>query len=284
MYKIAIAGFAAMILLVGCSAGESEQAGATSSTIEAPASAGSGSTPAKLISNPSQAVSKREVVKKGSLTVQVAKVEEAERKARSLVETAGGRVDRVSSSNLASPDAALQMTLRIPVDTFENVMVGLEKLGVRTQKTVEIEDVTEQAVDLDTRAKNLLAQEMNLRNMLAKAKNLSDGLSIRNDISRLRGEIESMQAQRKSLAGEAAYSHLELNLEQSATAAAFASTDPNWLQGAWAQAWGGGTAVYRTVVGVLMWLLVFSPIWLPGILVIRWAIRTSSPVKVRLPQ
>ncbi len=167
MYKIAIAGFTAMILLVGCSAGESERAGAASSTIEAPASAGSGSTPAKLISNPSQAVSKREVVKKGSLTVQVAKVEEAERKARSLVETAGGRVDRVSSSNLASPDAALQMTLRIPVDAFENVMVGLEKLGVRTQKTVEIEDVTEQAVDLDTRAKNLLAQEKNRCNMLA---------------------------------------------------------------------------------------------------------------------
>ena len=107
MYKIAIAGLAAMILLVGCSAGESEQASATSSTVEAPASAGSGSTPAKLISNPNQAVSKREVVKKGSLTVQVAKVEEAERKARSLVETAGGRVDRVSSSNLASPDASL---------------------------------------------------------------------------------------------------------------------------------------------------------------------------------
>lgn len=277
-------------IIVGCSAAEEAamRSGSADSS-KAPATAASpgfereqrdSSTVSKLISNETPAL-RRDVVKTGSLTIQVDNVDTAEKKARQITEASGGRVDQVGSSNLAGPAPTIDMTLRIPVARFESVMEGLENLGVRMAKQVSVSDVTERLVDMDARMKTMLAQEEVVRNMLRKATSLGDSLTINNDLTRLRGEIESINAQRKSLAGQAAYSTLEVKLTQRATAIAVASTDPNWFQTSWASAWSAGTGTFRSVVSVLMWLLVFSPIWLATIFGMRWLIRTAqkaSPV------
>lgn len=238
------------------------------------------SSVAKLISNETPAM-KRDVVKTGSLTVQVENVDKAEKLARQITEAAGGRVDQVASSDLAGPAPSIDMTLRIPVTRFESSMEKLEALGVRMAKQVTVSDVTEQLVDMDARMKTMLAQEEVVRKMLRNANNLGDSLTINNDLTRLRGEIESINAQRKSLSGQAAHSTLELKLTQNATAVAVASTDPNWFQTSWAAAWGAGNGAFRSVVSILMWLVVFSPIWLGFIFGMRWIIRLAqrnSPV------
>lgn len=284
-----LAAFAAIV--VGCSAQAdeanksvySEAAGASPATRNMDRNPQDASTSvSKLISNETPAL-RRDVVKTGSLTVQVDDVDAAEKKARQITEASGGRVDQVGSSDLAGPAPTIDMTLRIPVARFESVMEGLESLGVRMAKQVSVSDVTERLVDMDARMKTMLAQEEVVRNMLRKATNLGDSLTINNDLTRLRGEIESINAQRKSLAGQAAYSTLEVKLTQKATAIAVASTDPNWFQTSWASAWGAGTGAFRSIVSVLMWLVVFSPVWLAGIFGMRWLIRTAqkaSPVSV----
>ncbi len=277
-----MAAFAAIV--VGCSA-QSKEAGEVadksvySETGATPASTrnqqDASSNVSKLISNETPAL-RRDVVKTGSLTVQVDDVDAAEKKARQITEGSGGRVDQVGSSDLAGPAPTIDMTLRIPVARFESVMEGLESLGVRMAKQVSVTDVTERLVDMDARMKTMLAQEEVVRNMLRKATNLGDSLTINNDLTRLRGEIESINAQRKSLGGQAAYSTLEVKLTQKATAIAVASTDPNWFQTSWASAWGAGNEAFRSVVSVLMWLVVFSPIWLAGIFGMRWLIRAAQ--------
>jgi hypothetical protein len=125
-------------------------------------------------------------------------------------------------------------------------------------------------------------QEEQVRKMLARAGNLSDSLTINNDLTRLRGEIEALDAKRQILASQASFSTLDLRLTQNTTAVAVASTDPNWFQSSWAEAWGAGTVVFRSIVSVFMWLVVFSPLWILGAVVLRRAIRTvnaqSGPV------
>ncbi len=261
------------VLAVGCSDGSAAEEAYSSTGGDKTASVGkeSGSV-TKLISNPTPSM-KRDVVKTGSLTVQVDKIDEAERKARELTESAGGRVDQVESTDLAGPSAVINMTLRIPVKNYESVMEKLESLGARLAKQVSVTDVTEKVVDMDARIKTMQAQEEVVRNMLKKSNNLSDSLTINNDLTRIRGEIESVQAQRKSLGGQAAYSTLELKLTQKATAYAVASTDPNWLQTSWASAWGAGTGVFRVLISIFLWLVVFSPIWIIGGLSMRAFIR-----------
>jgi hypothetical protein len=207
----------------------------------------------------------RNVVKSGSMTIQVDSVDQAEKQARSIAETLGGRVDRVTSADLASPQASMDMTLRVPVMKFEGTMEQLQALGTRLAKTVEVQDVTEQIIDFNARLKTMRVQEELVRTMLKRAGSLEDSLTINNDLTRLRAEIESLDAKRSALASQAAFSTLELKLVQKSSAVAVASTDPNWFQTSWAEAWGAGTSVFRTVVGMLMWLVVFAPVWIVGI-------------------
>lgn len=274
-----------VILAVGCGEGEySQHLAKNPSESESPAksapadrsrNARSDANTSHLISNEALRMN-RDVVKTGSLTVQVDKVDEAEKQARKIAEAAGGRVDQVGSSDLAGPAPEISMSLRIPVGRFEPVMENLEGLGTRMAKQVSVNDVTEKLIDMKARMKTMLVQEEVVRNMLRKATNLNDSLTINNDLTRLRGEIESIAAQHKSLASQAAHSTLELKLTQKATAVSVASTDPNWFQTSWASAWGAGTSAFRQVVGVLMWILVFSPIWIMGLVAVKWLIRTAN--------
>jgi hypothetical protein len=288
----------ALALVVGCGSAGGEVAGSPSSEYATTAKSeamdmGAGAAPARmsneamsrnsqsggsvaqLVSNEIPAM-ERNVVKTGSLTVQVEAADKAEKLARQIAETAGGRVDQVQSSDLAGPSATIDMTLRIPVGRFEGTMEKLEALGTRMAKQVAVDDVTEQLIDMNARMKTMLAQEEVVRNMLRKANNLSDSLTINNDLTRLRGEIESIGAQRKSLASQAAYSTLQVRLTQKQTAVAMASTDPNWFQTSWASAWGSGTAAFRSVVSGGMWLVVFSPVWIALLLGCRWLIKVAA--------
>lgn len=218
----------------------------------------------------------RQVVKTGTLTVQVDSVDKAEKAVHSIVDKASGRVDKVTSSDLAGPNPTIEMTLRVPVGSFDSVVAGLEGLGVRMAKTTAVDDVTEHIVDMDARLKTMGAQEKALRNMLALTKSLDDSLAVNRDITDLRGQIESLNAQRKSLAGQAAYSTVTLTLSQKLNVQTVAATDPNWFETTWAGAWGAATSAFRSVVGVLMWLLVFSPAWIAALLAIRWVIRSAG--------
>jgi len=222
----------------------------------------------------------RQVVKTGTLTVQAESVDKAEKQAHTITDGIGGRVDKVDSTDLAGPNPTITMTLRVPAAAFDGCIDKLEGLGARLAKTVAVEDVTEKIVDMDARMKTMGAQEQALRNMLARTRTMDDTLSVNRELTDLREQIESMAAQRKSLGSLAAYSTITLTLQQKPSVETVAQSDPNWLQSAWAGAWGSGTSVFRNVVSVLVWLLVFSPVWILGLLVLRWVIRALGKPSV----
>ena len=63
---------------------------------------------------------------------------------------------------------------------------------------------------------------------------------------------------------------------QSMEAAAGKPQDAGWAQEAWAQAKGAGFAFYRALVVVVMWLVVFCPVWIAGLLVLRWVVKAAA--------
>ena len=277
MSKYILLLLASIGLLAGCGSGggqyESSATTGGSQATETSAKAPTTGSTARLASHSELP---RQVVKTGTLTVQVDSVDKAEKQVHTIAGDIGGRIDKVSSSDLAGPNPTIEITLRVPVGSFDLAVDRLESLGTRIGKTVAVDDVTEKLVDMDARMKTMLAQEQALRNMLAQTRKMSDSLAVNHELTDLRGEIESMAAQRKSVGGEAAFSTITLTLQQKATAEAVARTDPNWLQSAWADAWGSATAVFRGIVSATLWLLVFSPFWIVGILLIRWLIKTVN--------
>jgi hypothetical protein len=86
-------------------------------------------------------------------------------------------------------------------------------MGTVTSESQNGEDVTQQSVDLDARLANARASEARLKTILEqRTGRLSDVLDVEREISRVRGEIERMDAERKALDRRIVYSSIEVTL------------------------------------------------------------------------
>jgi hypothetical protein len=118
--------------------------------------------------------------------------------------------DGSASSNSQSGSA--QVTLRVPAEKLASVEAQAAKLGKVLSQSAGESDVTQQHVDLSARLRNLQAEEVRLRGFLDKATKVSEMLEIERELSRVRGEIEAMQAQIAYLDQQAAMATLTLAL------------------------------------------------------------------------
>lgn len=224
----------------------------------------------------------RQVIRKAELDVRVGNVEKAEKAVGEIVQSLGGYTETASSTDLASAHPVLNISLRVPVGGFDSAIARFEALGVRLSKKVGSEDVTGQLVDLDARLKTLKAQEDVYRNMLKNRSQLDEVFNIQNQLTQVRTQIEQITGERKSQAGLAAMSTIALTLEQNAVAN-MPSTDPNWLAQTWAEASSGASTALRIFVVAMVWILAFSPFWIPAILLIRRALKPVIDKKAAIP-
>ena len=91
----------------------------------------------------------------------------------------------------------------------------IAKLGTITNQKVKAEDVTNQLVDIDARLKNLRQEEATISKIMDRTGSIKDVLSVSQELSRVRSEIETIDATQKSLRGQVAYSTINLELEES---------------------------------------------------------------------
>ncbi len=226
---------------------------------------------------PAPAPAQRQVIRHAELEVRVASVEKSEKDVNSILKSVGGYTANASSSDLASAHPVLQMSLKVPVASFDDCIAKFEALGTRLSKKVDSTDVTTQIVDLDARLRVLQAQEETYRKMLISKNRVDDVFTIQNHLQEIRTQIETLAAERKSQAGLAALSDVQLTLQQTATFSA-ASTDPSWLSQAWGEASTGASLALRVAAVLVIWTVCFSPFWIPLVLVLRKVIRPRRPV------
>lgn len=102
-----------------------------------------------------------------------------------------------SSEETGSKTGPLYATivLKVPSKKTSAAFKDIKKLGeVETEQEGE-EEVTEQYVDLNARLRNLQREEQRYLEFFNAAKTVEDMLKIEEQLSRVRGEIESLQAQ-----------------------------------------------------------------------------------------
>jgi hypothetical protein len=298
--KFQIFGLALLAtMLSGCSSGEryaadsAETAKAMSQASEASAEGGMAADSASLTAAPSSPpgrsgfkpaamVKQRAVVRQAELRVRVKDVEKAERTVGSIAAEVGGYLDSANSTDLASDHPKITMTLRVPVEAFDPSMQRFEGLGTRLSKTVSSEDVTGQLVDYEAQLKTLAAQEETYRGLLKQSRSLDSVITLQDKLTEVRTNIERIAAMRKALAGQAAMSTIQLTLEQDAVLSA-PPADPDWLSQSWAQATTGLVSIARAFAVMFIWLAVFSPLWVPILLLARRAIAAANAANAAKP-
>lgn len=152
------------------------------------------------------------IIRTGTLEIVVESTEETMDAIIALANESGGWV--VSSSVFQSGQAkAGRITIRVPVDTFDDAMQQIEALAIEVQSSgSEGEDVTEEYVDLQARLENLEATADRVRSFLEEADDVEEALAVNAELSRLEGEIESLRGRIQYLEQSAAFSTITVHL------------------------------------------------------------------------
>jgi len=109
----------------------------------------------------------------------------------------------------------LNGVLRVPVGQMDSALTELKGLGRVDAESQNGEEVTAQYVDLQARLANSRNTEQRLTEVLQqRTGKLSDVLEVETEIARVRGEIESMEAERKSLATQVSFATLNVTLTE----------------------------------------------------------------------
>lgn len=123
-----------------------------------------------------------------------------------------------ASLNVSTPRGAartLEASLRIPAPQLEAALHELKSLGPVEAESQNGEEVTEQHVDLVARIKNDRETEVRLQDILrSRTGKVKDVLDVEQEIARIRGEIEQMEAEQKNLEHRVDFATIDLKLAE----------------------------------------------------------------------
>jgi len=110
---------------------------------------------------------------------------------------------------------SFQASLRIPAPELSSALADLRSLGRVQNESQSGEEVTQQHADLVARLQNSHETEQRLRDILAqRTGKIEDVLQVEEEIARVRGEIEGMEADQKALEHRVDFSSVDLQINE----------------------------------------------------------------------
>ena len=211
---------------------------------------------------PSELTEDRKIVKEGSITLEVEDIAETMDEVAEMADELNGYV--VSSyKHEYERGISGHITIRVPVEEFEEAFVRLRQLAVAVPyETTTAEDVTEEYVDLEAQLSNLLATEAQYLALLEKAETVEDMLKVQKELSSVRGQIEQIEGRIKYLEQTSETSLIEVNLQETQGLA-----EPWSASAALQSAVRGLTTFGRGLATVLIWLGIFCWAWVPPLVI-----------------
>ncbi|PHR47670.1 MAG: hypothetical protein COA32_06865 [Fluviicola sp.] len=162
----------------------------------------------------SNSVAERKLIKKGSIAFESSDVNETKREINKLVSKYRGYIgnehinkeyDRISHS----------LTVRIPSEYFDAFLEGISSVTKELEdKSIHVEDVTEEFIDIQARIKTKKAVEARYEELLSRANTIEEILKVENQIGSLRAEIESMEGRLRYLKNRVGLSTLNIDYYQ----------------------------------------------------------------------
>jgi hypothetical protein len=145
-----------------------------------------------------------------SQTVEVKEIEPAVKDVESIVKKSGGHVQGQS----VRENEQAHLTLRVQPSQLLPALDALAALGREENRSVSSEDVTEKYIDTEARLKNAIALRDRLKALLNQAKDVKDVLEIEKELSRVQGDIDSMEGRLKKLKEQVDHATVDLTLNR----------------------------------------------------------------------
>lgn len=146
----------------------------------------------------------KKVTQNGYLSLVVGEVRGSINELSKVASGLGGRVDFVRYSNERDrSDKNAEVVFRVPSVNFGQAMTEAKAIAVDvTSENIETNDVTTQYIDMLAKMKNLKAVEAQYQVILQKAVKISDVLTITEQLSQVREQIDRLQGEMNYLSRE----------------------------------------------------------------------------------
>ena len=149
-----------------------------------------------------------QIIKTGTISIQVAAVDTSIAHATDLMHGFGGWLAGSDRTTGAAQEVA-SVAYRIPVARFEDALAAMRTLGTKVlSEHTESTAVGGEIVDLQARIANLRASEKAIQAIMAKANTIGDVLTVQQRLAEVQGQIEQLSGQLNGLTDQAAYSTL----------------------------------------------------------------------------
>jgi hypothetical protein len=223
------------------------------------------------------------LIRTADLSVEVARgssVPAQANRAEQLAISAGGLVFADDRTAGKAPTAAL--TLKVPGASLTSVLGQLSALGKETARQSTTRDVTTEVADVDSRVRSAQASISRLRVLFDRAVKVGDVIALESELAQRESDLESLQAQQRSLAAQTAMATVTLHLTTAAAAVVppkHKETTGGFLGGlnrGW-DAFASAATGIAIGIGAVLPFLVLALLIGAGAIVVRRRIRSGAP-------
>ena len=242
---------------------------------------------------PSSSLQGQRIIKEGSITVEVpdGKFDEAfEGVVASARELAGDVIGSSTRTN-DTGDIFGSVTVRVPVEDFEDLLVALRGVGTITQRDITSQDVSAEYTDLESRLRHLEALERFYLGLFDDAKNVDEAITVQQRLADVQGQIEKAQGRLNLLDDRTSFSTLTVQIAEKGAVAPAPDEEPGSDRPSLGRYWETARDAFVNVVGAMLVALLFIlpllvPLALLGAagLALRRSRRTPSHVAAPEPE
>lgn len=157
-----------------------------------------------------ETIYERKLTKNGSIRFETSNLDKTKQLITNAVASLNGYI---SNDNTSESDNRTENSLivRIPADKADSLITVIESNASKIDyKSIDVQDVTEQFIDLDTRVRTKKEVETRYRELLARATSVEEMLKIEEQIGNIRTEIESAEGRLRYLSNQVQYSTLNV--------------------------------------------------------------------------
>ncbi len=216
-----------------------------------------------------------QIARVASLTIYVGDVDASVAKIGALARREDGDVFSLDVSR-----AAGNVEIRVPTARFDATIDALGRLGTVRERSTSAQDLSADITDSSAKLRNLRRTESDILRIMDRAGSVGQILNAENQLSDVRTQIETLEADLKSMRQRVSYSTITTQLSAEPVAPAVRPQALVQLANAWRDDVASLGQLMIAVVAMLLWLVVFAPcIGVPAL--IAWIVLARRKHAVR---
>jgi len=220
---------------------------------------------------PQPEIKDRLVVEESNISLVVDNVRQ---KVDKILDEVGKKNGYMVSSSLSQPQETpyAHLVVRVPTKELRPTLELLRGLSIKvTSENLVGTDVTDQYTDLETRLTTLNKTKLKFEEIMTKAFSVNEIMEVQRQLIYLQDQIDRIKGQQKYLEKTAENAKLTIYLASDEWALPYSPQESTFRPKViFKQAVRSLVTALRGLAKLAIWVIVFSIIWLPALLIYKW--------------